>query len=166
MRGAWAGPPPPQPLWTTHFLSICGMKQMLEPVVAIATFIALVVALVTIVRKAGYSGWWVLLGPVPVVGVVMFVVFALCRWPIYKEVVRLRVMTNTANEQDYNSVLSMAVSAERKGDSAIACSLFGLLVSNCDDEEIRSYAKQRIDHIRAMELMRRGSENPYSSPGV
>ena len=35
-----------------------------------------------VVRKAGYSGWWVLLGFVPIVGLVMLWVFAFSRWPV------------------------------------------------------------------------------------
>jgi uncharacterized membrane protein YhaH (DUF805 family) len=35
-----------------------------------------------VVRKAGYSGWWVLLGLIPLVGVIMLWVFAFSRWPV------------------------------------------------------------------------------------
>jgi 1-acyl-sn-glycerol-3-phosphate acyltransferase len=35
-----------------------------------------------VVRKAGYSGWWALLGFVPIVGLVMLWVFAFSRWPV------------------------------------------------------------------------------------
>ncbi|HTW99772.1 MAG TPA: hypothetical protein VMD59_13400 [Acidimicrobiales bacterium] len=40
-----------------------------------------VVGWVKILQKAGYSGWWILLGLVPVVGLVMFLVFAFGKWP-------------------------------------------------------------------------------------
>jgi hypothetical protein len=40
-----------------------------------------VVAWVKILQKAGYSGWWVLIGLVPIVNLVMFLVFAFSRWP-------------------------------------------------------------------------------------
>jgi len=41
-----------------------------------------IVAWVKIVSKAGYSGWWVLIGFVPLVGAIMFLVFAFSKWPI------------------------------------------------------------------------------------
>jgi hypothetical protein len=53
----------------------------------IVLFIA---AYVKIVTKAGYSGWWVLIGLVPVVGLVMFLVFAFSDWPALRELKRLR----------------------------------------------------------------------------
>jgi hypothetical protein len=41
-----------------------------------------IVAWVKIISKAGYSGWWVLIGIVPLVGAIMFLVFAFSKWPI------------------------------------------------------------------------------------
>jgi hypothetical protein len=40
-----------------------------------------VVPVVMILRKAGYSGWWCLLGFVPLGNVVMLWVFAFADWP-------------------------------------------------------------------------------------
>lgn len=42
------------------------------------------IALAVIVRKAGYSGWWVLVAPVPLLNVVMLCVFAASRWPLLR----------------------------------------------------------------------------------
>lgn len=36
---------------------------------------------VRILRRAGYSGWWVILGIIPLVNVVMIWVFAFSTWP-------------------------------------------------------------------------------------
>jgi len=50
----------------------------------IITLIALFVFLfpaAKIISKAGYNGWWCLLGVVPVVNVVMIWVFAFSAWP-------------------------------------------------------------------------------------
>lgn len=33
------------------------------------------------VRKAGFSGWWVVLSVVPIVGLVLLWIFAFIRWP-------------------------------------------------------------------------------------
>jgi uncharacterized membrane protein YhaH (DUF805 family) len=40
-----------------------------------------VIPAVMILRKAGYSGWWCLLGFVPIVNIVMIWVFAFADWP-------------------------------------------------------------------------------------
>jgi uncharacterized membrane protein YhaH (DUF805 family) len=47
----------------------------------LAVAVLIVVATVKILSKAGYSGWWVLVGLVPIANVVMFVVFAFSDWP-------------------------------------------------------------------------------------
>ena len=41
-----------------------------------------IVAGVKVIAKAGYSGWWFLISLVPIVGFVMFLVFAFSKWPI------------------------------------------------------------------------------------
>jgi len=40
-----------------------------------------IVPIVMIIRKAGYSGWWVLLWLVPIANIVMLWVFAFADWP-------------------------------------------------------------------------------------
>jgi uncharacterized membrane protein YhaH (DUF805 family) len=42
----------------------------------------ILIAWTQVLRKAGYSGWWVLMGFIPVAGLVMFLVFAFSRWPV------------------------------------------------------------------------------------
>lgn len=49
--------------------------------VYLAVIVLTIVAWVKIVSKAGYRGWWVLVGLVPVVNVVMFFIFAFSDWP-------------------------------------------------------------------------------------
>jgi uncharacterized membrane protein YhaH (DUF805 family) len=44
-----------------------------------------VVPTAMIVRKAGYSGWWCLLGFVPIVNIVMLWVFAFSEWPSLRQ---------------------------------------------------------------------------------
>jgi hypothetical protein len=56
-----------------------------------AGFTALAVAAaVSIVRKAGYSGWWVLGGLVPLANVVLVFAFAFADWPMLRELRQLR----------------------------------------------------------------------------
>jgi len=50
-----------------------------------------IVAAVKIVTKAGYSGWWVLIAFVPIVGTVFVLIFAFSTWPVTREVQQLRV---------------------------------------------------------------------------
>lgn len=45
-------------------------------------------AAVSIVRKAGYSGWWVVAGLIPLVNVVMLFAFAFADWPILRDLRR------------------------------------------------------------------------------
>ena len=58
--------------------------------VVIASYVVMLVAYVRIIQKAGYSGWWVLVGLVPVLNLVMFLVFAFSEWPVLRENERLR----------------------------------------------------------------------------
>ncbi len=49
-----------------------------------------IIAAVKIVTKAGYSGWWILITFVPLVGAIFVLVFAFSKWPITSEVEMLR----------------------------------------------------------------------------
>ncbi|MCA5891922.1 DUF805 domain-containing protein [Isoptericola sp. NEAU-Y5] len=60
-------------------------------VVYLAILVVFLVAYVRIIQKAGYSGWWVLVGLVPILNIVMFLVFAFARWPVLRERDALRV---------------------------------------------------------------------------
>jgi hypothetical protein len=57
-------------------------------VVAIAVAIFSLVCQVKIITKAGYSGWYVLTGFVPILGFVMFLIFAFGKWPIQERLER------------------------------------------------------------------------------
>jgi uncharacterized membrane protein YhaH (DUF805 family) len=50
----------------------------------IAQLVVTVTALVRIARRAGYSGWWVLILLVPVVNLLAFWYFAFGEWPAMK----------------------------------------------------------------------------------
>src|ERR1700677_1859685 len=49
-----------------------------------------IIAAVKVVTKAGYSGWWVLITFVPLVGIVFVLIFAFSKWPVLEEVEMLR----------------------------------------------------------------------------
>jgi hypothetical protein len=48
------------------------------------------VAMGKVLSKAGYSAWFVLLGLIPLVNLVMFLVFAFSDWPVQQELWRWR----------------------------------------------------------------------------
>jgi hypothetical protein len=58
--------------------------------VYLAILVISIIAAVKVVTKAGYSGWWVLIVFVPVVGVIMALVFAFSDWPVLRELRALR----------------------------------------------------------------------------
>jgi uncharacterized membrane protein YhaH (DUF805 family) len=59
-------------------------------VVYVAFLVLGIVSMVSILSKAGYSGWWVLIGLVPILGAVMYFVFAFSAWPVTRELQMLR----------------------------------------------------------------------------
>ncbi|MCO7273733.1 DUF805 domain-containing protein [Cellulosimicrobium cellulans] len=54
-------------------------------VLYVAVAVIFLIAYIRIIQKAGYSGWWILVGLVPILNVVMFLVFAFSRWPVLRE---------------------------------------------------------------------------------
>ncbi|HXQ44331.1 MAG TPA: DUF805 domain-containing protein [Acidimicrobiales bacterium] len=54
-------------------------------IIYLAIAVVTIVAWVKILNKAGYSGWWVLIGLVPFVNLVMFLVFAFSTWPSQRQ---------------------------------------------------------------------------------
>jgi hypothetical protein len=66
-------------------------------VIAVALFylaflVFFVICYAKIIRKAGYSAWWLLILLVPIANLVMVAVFAFAEWPVIKEVNRLRAI--------------------------------------------------------------------------
>jgi uncharacterized membrane protein YhaH (DUF805 family) len=55
---------------------------VLAGILYFAFIIFLVYCQVRIVQRAGYSGWWVLISIIPIVGIVMMFVFAYGKWPV------------------------------------------------------------------------------------
>jgi uncharacterized membrane protein YhaH (DUF805 family) len=70
-----------------------GAFEVVWLLVVVAIWLVTLLAYVRIVQKAGYSGWWVLIGLVPVANVVMFLVFAFGQWPVSRENAELRART-------------------------------------------------------------------------
>jgi hypothetical protein len=57
--------------------------------IAVPIWFAMIWAYVRIVQKAGYSGWNVLWGFVPLVNIIMFFVFAFSEWPVTRRIKEL-----------------------------------------------------------------------------
>lgn len=72
------------------FGAVLGAAGAIVIVIYLAVVVASIVGTVKIIQKAGYSGWFVLLGLVPVVNIVMFFVFAFSDWPVHKELRQYR----------------------------------------------------------------------------
>jgi hypothetical protein len=72
--------------------STVGFSAGLAVLLVIYLIIAVIgiIAAVKVVTKAGYSGWWVLIGFVPLVGTVFVLIFAFSKWPVISEVEMLR----------------------------------------------------------------------------
>jgi hypothetical protein len=70
-----------------------GLDARLVAAIA-AAYLGLVVLIligwVKILSNAGYSGWWALIGFVPLVNFIMLLVFAFSDWPVLREVRSLR----------------------------------------------------------------------------
>ena len=137
---------------------------MLGPSITLLILVAMLVALGAFITKAGFSKWWVLLVILPPINIILFIVFALRRWPIQEELIQLRVMANSAKKEDFEALHSMAVSADKQGDWDRAMLLFGLIATHCKEEEMRSYAQMSIAQLRRNEPASSDPSNPYSSP--
>ncbi len=57
------------------------------------------IAWILIIRRAGYSGAWVLIGFVPIVNLIMFLVFAFKEWPVQREARELRAWADQVQRQ-------------------------------------------------------------------
>jgi uncharacterized membrane protein YhaH (DUF805 family) len=53
--------------------------------ISIVILVVTIFPLVKIIQKAGYSGWWVLLGLIPLVNFIMIWIFALSDWPALRK---------------------------------------------------------------------------------
>jgi len=50
--------------------------------VGLVGFLIFAIPGAVILRKAGYSAWWVLIALVPLLNIIMLWVFAFARWPV------------------------------------------------------------------------------------
>ncbi len=83
----------------THSTGLAG--GVLATIIGIYLVVVVVAiwANVRIIRRSGYSGWWVLIGLVPLVNLVMYLVFAFKEAPTERELKQLRAWA--AHNQTY-----------------------------------------------------------------
>lgn len=76
--------------------------QMLTLIAVYAVVAVVSIAVyLTIIRKAGYSGWWILTIFIPVVNLVMIAVFAFSEWPVTRELRTARLALQQYEQQQY-----------------------------------------------------------------
>jgi len=59
-----------------------GSFSLWHVIIFLIMFAIFIVPYVKIIKKAGYSGWWVLVVFIPLINLIMLWVFALARWPV------------------------------------------------------------------------------------
>jgi hypothetical protein len=59
--------------------------SLMHWIVVVLIFLTYVIPAHRIIRRTGYSGWWVLLGVIPLVNIVALWCFAFIRWPAVDE---------------------------------------------------------------------------------
>jgi len=67
----------------------------------LAILVLSLIAAFKVVTKAGYSGWWVLITFVPLIGTAFVFIFAFSTWPVTREVQMLRAQL--AGQRGYGS---------------------------------------------------------------
>jgi hypothetical protein len=64
--------------------------EILIALLAVALTAFFVWMYVRIIRRTGYSGWWVLMAFVPLGNLIALAFFAFSEWPIHRELAHLR----------------------------------------------------------------------------
>ena len=67
----------------------------------VAFFAAMIWVYATIIRKAGYSGWYVLVLFVPIVNLVYLVLFAVKEWPVQQRLRQLQGIAGGAPQPGF-----------------------------------------------------------------
>src|SRR3954471_5704222 len=76
-----------QPGTTSH---INGAVLVVLIVLYVALIVFVIWCYVRIIRRTGYSGWWILMSLVPIGNLIMLGFFAFKAWPIQRELTYLR----------------------------------------------------------------------------
>ena len=74
----------------TQSVNISGGAFAILAVFYLVIIVVMLVATAQILKKAGYSAWWVLVMFVPLVNIVMYLVFAFSEWPVRRQLRQLQ----------------------------------------------------------------------------
>jgi hypothetical protein len=113
--------------------------------VAVALWVYLSVPVIAL-RNAGYPGWLAI--PFILTFPISGVVFALARWPIYREIAWLRMKAGDTPEPDVDLIEQYAVDLERDGEWAKAVEVYEELAARTPTEESRGYYQNSADRLR------------------
>ena len=83
--------------WYPETLELTDLQVLIGLGIYALVLLAFLFAYIAIIRKAGYSGWWILTGLVPVLNLVMFFLFAFREWPVNRELRSARMVASMAN---------------------------------------------------------------------
>lgn len=83
-----------------------GLGGPVGALVVVALGLLFLIPYVFIIRKAGWSGWWVVVMFVPVVNLVMFLVFAFVEWPVHRDLRAARTAQHYAQMAQQQAVQS------------------------------------------------------------
>lgn len=83
--------------WYPENLELTDLQLLIGLGIYALVLLAFLLAYISIIRKAGYSGWWILTGFVPVLNVVMFFIFAFREWPVSRDLRSARMVASMAN---------------------------------------------------------------------
>jgi ATP/ADP translocase len=83
--------------WNPETIDLTSLQAMVFLGVYLLSMVVFVVAYVSIIRRAGYSGWWILTTLVPVLNIVMFFLFAFKEWPVQQQLRSAQMVASMAN---------------------------------------------------------------------
>lgn len=118
------------------------------PTLTTTLFIVLAfVAWIAIIRKAGYSGWWILIAFVPVVNITMLMIFAFSDWPAKREL-RFQAIPNIPPDpKDGQGFLNDALKFELKGNPEEAIRRYRKIADAFSGDTVSNDAKLSIEQL-------------------
>jgi hypothetical protein len=99
---------------------------------------------ICVFRKAGFSFWWGVLMPIPVVNFIPVCIFVFREWPIQKELARLRTQCGVADEGDAYLVLRDALQLELQGKTLEALLKYQEIATRFHDTTVGNDAEKSV----------------------
>lgn len=83
--------------WNPETIDFTSTPALIVAGIYLVMLLVFLLAYISIIRKAGYSGWWILTGLVPVLNLVMFLLFAFREWPVQRDLRSARMVASMVN---------------------------------------------------------------------